>query len=83
MTLLVGGCQGGSNSDAFSNAPNGGGNALIPPPPGTPLSGQLDRSKLTMSSVQSVDLTLGIARVPLFKGTYKGTSVWFVRMDVS
>jgi len=36
-----------------------------------------------MSSVQSVDLTLGIARVPLFKGTYKGTSVWFVRMDVS
>ncbi len=47
------------------------------------LSGQLDRSKLTMSSVIQVDLDRNIARVPLFKGTYNGSSVWYVRMDVS
>ena len=76
LIAVVAGCSGGKNG-------GNDGNALTPPPPGMPLSGQLDRSKLTMSSVQSVDLTLGIARVPLFKGTYKGTSVWFVRMDVS
>lgn len=48
-----------------------------------PLSGQLDRSKLTMDSVISVDLDRNIAGVPLFKGSYNGTSVWYVRMDVS
>lgn len=47
------------------------------------LSGTLDRSKLTMTSVISVDLDRNIARVPLFKGTYNGSRVWFVRMDVS
>lgn len=48
-----------------------------------PLSGQLERSKLTMTSVISVDLDRNIARVPLFRGSYNGTSVWYVRMDVS
>ncbi len=48
-----------------------------------PLSGMLDRSKLTMTSVIQVDLDRNIARVPLFKGTHNGTTVWFVRMDVS
>ncbi len=53
-------------------------------PTGVPaLSGQLDRSKLTMTSVIQVDLDKNIARVPLFKGTYKGSTVWYVRMDVS
>ena len=47
------------------------------------LSGQLDRSKLTMASVISVDLDRNIAKVPLFKGTYKESTVWYVRMDVS
>ncbi len=47
------------------------------------LSGELDRSKLTMTSVIQVDLDKNIARVPLFKGTYNGSTVWYVRMDVS
>jgi len=48
-----------------------------------PLSGQLDRSKLTMTSVISVDLNRNVARVPLFKGSHNGAAVWYVRMDVS
>ncbi len=48
-----------------------------------PLSGMLDRSKLTMTSVLQVDLDRNIARVPLFKGTFNGNTVWYVRMDVS
>ncbi len=47
------------------------------------LSGQLDRSKLTMTSVLQVDLDRNVARVPLFKGIYNGATVWYVRMDVS
>lgn len=47
------------------------------------LSGLLDRSKLTMTSVIQVDLDRNVARVPLFKGTYNGSTVWYVRMDVS
>ncbi|MEJ7740820.1 MAG: hypothetical protein WKF97_25665 [Chitinophagaceae bacterium] len=47
------------------------------------LSGQLDRDKLTMTSVMHVDLNRNIARVPLFKGSYNGNTVWYVRMDVS
>lgn len=55
-----------------------------PHPTGVPaLSGELDHNKLTMTSVIQVDLNRNIARVPLFKGTYNGNSVWFVRMDVS
>jgi len=55
-----------------------------PHPTGVPaLSGQLDRSKLTMTSVIKVDLDRNIARVPLFKGSYNGNTVWYVRMDVS
>ncbi len=48
-----------------------------------PFSGMLDRSKLTMTSVIQVDLDRNIARVPLFKGTFNGNTVWYVRMDVS
>jgi len=47
------------------------------------LSGEMDRSKLTMTSVIQGDLDRNIARVPLFKGTYNGSTVWYVRMDVS
>lgn len=47
------------------------------------LSGLLDQSKLTMTSVIQVDLDRNVARVPLFKGTYNGSTVWYVRMDVS
>jgi hypothetical protein len=36
-----------------------------------------------MTSVIQVDLDRNIARVPLFKGSYNGKPVWFVRMDVS
>jgi len=47
------------------------------------LSGMLDPSKFTMTSIIHVDLDRNIARVPLFKGTYQGNAVWYVRMDVS
>lgn len=47
------------------------------------LTGILDKSKLTITSVIQVDLSKNIARLPLFKGTYNGTSVWYVRTDVS
>lgn len=36
-----------------------------------------------MTSVISVDLDRNIARLPLFKGNYDGSTVWFVRTDVS
>ncbi|WP_210521830.1 DUF7482 domain-containing protein [Hymenobacter terricola] len=48
-----------------------------------PLSGLLARSKFTLSSVVQVDLDRNVARLPLFRGTYNGTTVWFVRTDVS
>jgi hypothetical protein len=47
------------------------------------LSGQLERNKLTMTSIIQVDLNRNIARLPLFKGTYMGSTVWYVRTDVS
>jgi hypothetical protein len=46
-------------------------------------AGDLPKNKLTMQSVMRVDLDNGIATVPLHKGTFNGTSVWYVRMDVS
>jgi hypothetical protein len=48
-----------------------------------PLSGQLDRSKLTLRSAVSVNLDQNVARLPLFRGTHNGARVWFVRTDVS
>lgn len=36
-----------------------------------------------MKQIISVDLDRNVARVPLFKGTFEGERVWFVRMDVS
>lgn len=48
-----------------------------------PLSGQLDKSKLTLTSAISVNLDQNVARLPLFKGTHNGGRVWFVRTDVS
>ncbi|RWY51221.1 DUF7482 domain-containing protein [Mucilaginibacter gilvus] len=47
------------------------------------LSGMLDKSKFTMSSIISVDLYHNTARFPLFKGSFKGKTVWYVRTDVS
>lgn len=46
-------------------------------------AGDVPKSKLTMQSVMRVDLSKNIATVPLHKGTYNGTSVWYVLMDVS
>jgi hypothetical protein len=43
----------------------------------------LDRSKIVMKSIISVDLDRHVARLPLFKGTFNGSRVWFVRLDVS
>lgn len=48
-----------------------------------PLSGQLDRSRLTLKSAISVNLDQNVARLPLFRGTHDGARVWFVRTDVS
>lgn len=47
------------------------------------LSGPLDRAKLTLTSALQVDLTRNVARLPLFRGTHNGSTVWFVRTDVS
>jgi hypothetical protein len=56
----------------------------VPHPTGVPpLSGMLDRSKIVMKSIISVDLDRHVARLPLFKGTFNGSRVWFVRLDVS
>lgn len=81
FALIIAGC-----SDDITNTP-GGPDPYAQPEAhltGVPaLSGQLDRSKLTMTSVIQADLDRNIARVPLFKGTYNGNSVWYVRMDVS
>lgn len=49
----------------------------------TEMRGDLPASKLTMSSVINVDLARDIARVPLFRGTVNGNTVWYVVMDVS
>ena len=66
--------------------------AVAPDPYATPteqltgvpaLTGQLARTKLTMNSVLQVDLDRNIARLPLFRGSYRGSAVWFVRTDVS
>ncbi|MBA3559277.1 MAG: hypothetical protein H0W30_11825 [Gemmatimonadaceae bacterium] len=68
------------------NDPNGPDDRFGSPqkfPDGVPLAGQLERSKLTMTSVTNVDLEINVARVPLFRGTYQGARVWFVRMDAS
>lgn len=75
LTVLLVAC---SDDDSLSPPPGG-----TPPPDGIPLTGELDRSKLTMTSVISANLDLNVAKVPLFKGTYNGTRVWFVLMDVS
>ena len=48
-----------------------------------PLSGMLDKSKIVMSSIISVDLDRDVARIPLHKGYYNGQTVWYVRTDVS
>ena len=61
---------------------------LTPSPPSTSpallaLSGSLDRARITLPSVIQVDLTLHSARLPLFKGSYNGRPVWYVRTDVS
>ncbi|MBA2362275.1 MAG: hypothetical protein H0V86_01945 [Chloroflexia bacterium] len=47
------------------------------------ISGELSRDKITIKSVKRVDLNSGIATLPLHKGSYKGTSVWYVITDVS
>lgn len=47
------------------------------------MRGDVPASKLTMQSVISVDLSKDIARVPLFRGTVNGSTVWYVIMDVS
>ena len=47
------------------------------------LSGPLERAKLTLTSALQVDLTRNVARLPLFRGTFNGSTVWFVRTDVS
>ena len=50
---------------------------------GEQVRGDLSANKLTMQSVLHVDLNRNIARVPLFKGSVGGTTVWYVIMDVS
>ena len=49
----------------------------------TGMAGDVPKANLTMQSVLRVDLTKNIATVPLHKGSYNGTPVWYVLMDVS
>lgn len=55
-----------------------------PHPTGVPpLSGTLPASHIVMNSVMHVDLNRNVARLPLFKGSFNGQRVWFIRTDVS
>ena len=47
------------------------------------LSGKLDRDRIVMKSIIQVDLDHDVARIPLYKGYYGKTVVWYVRTDVS
>jgi hypothetical protein len=46
-------------------------------------SGLLARSKLTLKSALQVDLSAETVRVPLYKGTADGQTVWFTILDAS
>jgi hypothetical protein len=48
-----------------------------------PLSGLLPRKNLTMESAIQVDLSNQTVRLPLYRGTAYGKTVWFVLMDAS
>ena len=57
-------------------------------PPAAPgglgqLSGLLGRDHLTMTSIIQVDLSRESVRLPLYKGTADGKTVWFVLLDAS
>src|SRR5512133_3585609 len=57
-------------------------------PPAAPgglgqLSGLLGRDHLTMTSILQVDLSKQTVRLPLYKGTADGQTVWFVLLDAS
>ncbi|MEO7908074.1 MAG: hypothetical protein ABIV47_00355, partial [Roseiflexaceae bacterium] len=47
------------------------------------MAGDVPKDHLTMQSVLRVDLTKNIATVPLHKGSFNGSTVWYVLMDVS
>lgn len=80
LTVLVSAC-------ALSCADNSNETSTFQPKEhltGVPaLSGKLANSRFTMASVIEVDLDRNIARLPLFKGSFMGDSVWYVRTDVS
>jgi hypothetical protein len=46
-------------------------------------SGLLAREKLTLESALQVDLSKETVRLPLYKGTSSGQTVWFVLLDTS
>ncbi len=48
-----------------------------------PVSGLLPVSKLTVSSTVQVDLDDQSVRLPLHRGTFRGTTVWYVLTDAS
>src|SRR5262245_33669373 len=48
-----------------------------------PLSGLLPRDHLTEESAIQVDLSKESVRLPLYKGTANGETVWFVLLDAS
>lgn len=69
---------------ALSLAQNVPGNSDdTPVSPTDAIRGDLPASKLTMQSVQSVDLDKDIATLPLYRGKVNGTTVWYVITDVS
>jgi hypothetical protein len=48
-----------------------------------PLSGVLPRDHLTLESAIKVDLSKETVRLPLYKGTANGETVWYVLLDAS
>ena len=43
----------------------------------------LDSSKIVLKSVISIDLTTGVARLPLHRGSFHGKTVWYSLTDTS
>lgn len=43
----------------------------------------LDPSKIVLKNAISIDLTTGLARLPLHRGTFHGKTVWYILTDTS
>src|SRR5262245_20901065 len=67
----------GSQAIAGSKSPKASAHGL------GPISGLLPRSHLTVESAIQVDLSKESVRLPLYRGTASGQTVWYVLLDAS